>query len=129
MSVFFYAHYRRQHAEPGRSLIFCQTGGTAILMVRFHQCLTMFKPRPVLELPDKPAFLSRERDPDDNASFLGLHAGTQRNRLVLLTSTHALLSDLPCQPVVTDHNSFSAFPPILYARSSPIKEILRQCGI
>jgi hypothetical protein len=42
-------------------------------MVRFRQCLPMFQPRPVLELPaviaaavlpEKPAFLSRERDPD-----------------------------------------------------------------
>jgi hypothetical protein len=49
--------------------LFVSSGGAVILM-RFHQCLTMLNYRPFLELPadivsavlpDKPAFLSRER--------------------------------------------------------------------
>jgi hypothetical protein len=54
------------------TLLFFVSSGGAVILMRFHQCLTILKHRPFLELPanivsavlpDKPAFLSRERGP------------------------------------------------------------------
>jgi len=89
--------------EPGWYLLcYVSTDGVYWSMMCFHRCMTILNLARFWNLPCgywtrsaagvvRHSCLAKE-DTDGNASF-GLPIGIRRNRLVLSTSTHALMSD------------------------------------